>query len=84
MEILGSIGIGTVWGWLLAQLCAQSRLSFKAIAAMVAATVAATGVVYGLSGTSAVLAHAGAIALGSVARIAWLRVIEKSYVNTIH
>lgn len=82
MELLGTIGLGIVWGWLLAQFCGQSRLRPQSIATLAVAIIALGYVVYQYAGKSGLFVLVISVASGLAFRVTWQDELRRRLTGT--
>ena len=73
LALLGSAGIGLVWGWLAGRLEGRIRKPLRTWSAVVGATAAVGAPVLAFSGWQGVAAFGSAMLLAFLAHVTWRR-----------
>jgi hypothetical protein len=79
ITVLGAVGLGLVWGWLIAWLIGQACRSPRTIFALSVATLLLAVEVLFLAGSLAVVFSLGMVVLSLVLSLAWQYGLRKRY-----
>jgi hypothetical protein len=74
LQVLGAIGLGLVWGWLAARLLYHTRWSV--VISVLLGLVAQGLIVLRLSSARAALWFCGALVVGGLIGLIWIRTLE--------
>lgn len=77
LTILGSIGIGLVWGWLLGHTLFFSKFRYQRLAGLVVGTAAAAVPSFLFAGIRGVVGFVAAAALTIWIRTSWFRELQR-------
>jgi biotin transporter BioY len=79
ITMLGSIGLGLVWGWLMGSLSGQSRRPLRNGLALSTATLVFAIEVFLLAGWRALALFLGAVASALLLHVLWRRGLRKRF-----
>jgi hypothetical protein len=79
ITLLGSIGIGLVWGWLIGPLGDRPRRKFLNVLTVSAATLSLAGLVYWFAGWQGTVFFLGPMTLAFLLHLGWRQELRRRF-----
>lgn len=79
LNILGSVGFGIVWGWLMVLIGGRGQPPWWNVLPLVAATGVLGLTIYQFASLTLTLSFAGAAVLASLIHMAWIQELRRRY-----